>query len=159
MRPHMFLRPGEYVVSASPTEVVTVLGSCVSVCLWNPVRGYGAMNHFVLPIGDPRASDSSWRYGDSAVDGLVHKLLELGARRGELRAKLFGGGHLLASRSNDDRRLGARNVAIARERLASHQLDVEAQAVGGDYGRKVFFHTDTGNAWVQALGRETPKAP
>ncbi len=151
-RPRLFLRPGEYVVAASPTEVATVLGSCVSVCIWNPRRGYGAVNHFLLPAGGTAAGESTWRYGDTAVDGLIRTLLEMGARRGELRAKVFGGAHLLSCGLDGPDKLGSRNVAMALERLASYSLEVEAQAVGGDRGRKLVFHTDTGAAWIKTLG-------
>jgi chemotaxis protein CheD len=154
-RPRLFLRPGEHIVAASPTEVATVLGSCVAVCLWNPVRGHGAVNHFLLPEGGAEAAEAAWRYGDAAVDLLVGRMLELGARRGELRAKVFGGAHLLASAPNGTPRLGSRNVAVALERLASHQLEIEAQAVLGRHGRKLVFHTDTGAAWVKTLGNES----
>lgn len=153
-RPRLFLRPGEYIVAASPTQVATVLGSCVSVCIWNPTRGYGAMNHFLLPLGGAGATDSAWRYGDAAVDGLVRLLLDMGARRADLRAKVFGGAHLLFAGNNGPHKLGSRNVAIALERLANHQVEVEARAVGGDRGRKLVFHTDTGEAWVRTLGAE-----
>jgi chemotaxis protein CheD len=153
-RPRLFLRPGEHIVAASPTEVATVLGSCVSVCLWDPVRGHGAVNHFLLPVGGAGTAEAAWRYGDCAVDLLIGKMLALGARRGELHAKVFGGAHLLATGPDGAPRLGSRNVTVALERLASHHLEIEAQAVLGRHGRKLVFHTDTGSAWVKTLGTE-----
>ncbi|HBL27200.1 MAG TPA: chemotaxis protein CheD [Acidobacteria bacterium] len=155
VRPHLFLRPGEHIVAASPTEVATVLGSCVAVCLWNPVRGHGAVNHFLLPLGGDGAGGAAWRYGDTAVDLLVGRMLELGARRGELVAKVFGGAHLLSAGTNGTPRLGSRNAEIALARLAGHQVQVEAQAILGRFGRKLVFHTDTGAAWVKTLGTES----
>ena len=102
-RPRLFLRPGEYIVAASPTQVATVLGSCVSVCIWNPTRGYGAVNHFLLPLGGAGASDSSWRAleGTRFIEerefftGLAGELSAIGWRRAARAARLH-----LSSRLN-----------------------------------------------------------
>ena len=105
--------------------------------------------------GGDGAGGAAWRYGDTAVDLLVGRMLELGARRGELVAKVFGGAHLLSAGTNGTPRLGSRNAEIALARLAGHQVQVEAQAILGRFGRKLVFHTDTGAAWVKTLGTES----
>ena len=44
--------PGEYFATTRDLVVVTVLGSCVSVCLRDRRSGIGGMNHFMLPGND-----------------------------------------------------------------------------------------------------------
>jgi chemotaxis protein CheD len=143
-----YLAPGRILVTTEDVEVSTILGSCVSVCLWDAGAGVGGMNHYLLPSGTP----ASTRFGDAAMDLLVGRVLERGARRSHLAAKLFGGACVLeAFRAGRDS-LGARNVEVAREHLRGAGIPVLGEDVGGDLGRKVLFHVRTGAAWVRAVG-------
>lgn len=47
---HVFLYAGDIIVSEEQ-PILTVLGTCVSVCLYDRKKQYGAMNHFYYPIG------------------------------------------------------------------------------------------------------------
>jgi chemotaxis protein CheD len=81
----------------------------------------------------------------------VSRVLGLGAARERLRAKLFGGACVLeALRASSA--LGARNVEVARERLAAEAIPVVAEDTGGDLGRKLIFDIQTGSAWIRAIG-------
>jgi len=89
--------PGQYHAAADDIVIVTVLGSCVSACLWDPLRRIGGMNHFMLP-GVSRSSDAapaSATLGVYAMEVLINRLLKLGAERGRLQAKVFGGASVL----------------------------------------------------------------
>ncbi|MGV8776346.1 chemoreceptor glutamine deamidase CheD, partial [Pseudomonas aeruginosa] len=91
------LLPGEYFASGEDLVIVTVLGSCVSVCLRDPLNGIAGMNHFMLPergLGGDPASPSA-RYGSHAMELLINRMLALGASRERLQAKVFGGGSVL----------------------------------------------------------------
>lgn len=146
-RERVYLAPGRLHASTEPEQVTTILGSCVAVCVWDPDLRVGGINHFLLPEGVP----SSPRFGDSAVRLLVERVLELGARRSRLRAKIFGGACVLEAFRNDSHPLGARNVEVARERLRAEQIPVVGEDVGGDLGRKLVFDVQTGSAWVRAI--------
>src|SRR3954466_8317736 len=83
--------PGEYYVTGKDMLIVTVLGSCVSACIRDPLIGVAGMNHFMLPEG-PATNDvlsASARYGSFAMELLINQLLKLGARRSALEAKVF----------------------------------------------------------------------
>src|SRR5258706_10049652 len=82
----IFLVPGAVHCSAAPGLVTTVLGSCVGVCLWDPLRRVGGMNHYVLPLSP--ADDRTPRYGDVAIERLIEAMARLGCRVGDLVAKL-----------------------------------------------------------------------
>lgn len=91
--------PGEYFATAEDGIIVTVLGSCVSVCLRDTAAKIGGMNHFLLPNSEEGGahnfmSDSA-RYGIYAMELLINDLLKLGARKSRLEAKVFWGGNVL----------------------------------------------------------------
>ena len=142
----VYLAPGQLFASADAVQATTILGSCVAVCLWDLEAGVGGLNHFLLPDGAP----PSPRFAAHAVPLLLQKVIELGASRSRLRAKIFGGACVLeAFRAANG--LGARNVQVARELLAKEQIRVVAEDVGGDLGRKLVFEIQTGSAWVRAI--------
>jgi chemotaxis protein CheD len=136
------------VVSAVPAAITTVLGSCVAVCLFDPETGVGGMNHFLLPLHVER--ERSPRFGTVAVPMLIDELVKSGAHRPSIRAKLFGGGSVLAAFRRSGR-LGEENAALAIRLLAEAGIPVLEKDLGGRIGRKVIFHTDDGSAWVRSL--------
>jgi chemotaxis protein CheD len=143
----VYLAPGRLFVSGTPAQVSTILGSCVSVCLWDPEARAGGINHFLLPEGVP----ASPRFGQSAVPLLIQGVLDLGARRARLRAKVFGGACVLEAFRAGSHHLGSRNVEVAREALRAAEIPVFVEDVGGDHGRKLVFDVQTGSAWVRAI--------
>ena len=90
-RERRYLQPGQLVVSVMPAAITTILGSCVAVCLWEPHRGIGGMNHFMLPMAAGNGSASSPRFGPAAMEQLLTQVREAGARPPLLRARIYGG--------------------------------------------------------------------
>jgi chemotaxis protein CheD len=150
--PVVYLLPGELVAVGGemPRTLTTILGSCVSVCLWDRRGRGGGMNHFLLPRR-PVDIDRTPRYGDVAVPTLVTKLVGLGVRREDLRAKVFGGAHVLASVPAGGATLGGDNVQIALAALRTEGIAVVSEDVGGTRGRKLAFNTIDGTALVWRL--------
>lgn len=147
-RTQRYLHAGEVAVAAQPTAVVTVLGSCVAVCLHDPRTGIGGVNHFLLPHHVER--ERSARFGTVAVPELVAAVLRAGASRAGLVAKVFGGAGVLGG-SSRGRRLGEENAALALRLLDEAGIPVLDRDVGGVRGRKLVFLTDVGTAWVRHL--------
>ncbi len=145
--PRVYLAPGRLYASGADVQVMTILGSCVAVCLCDAQAQVGGMNHFLLPSGLP----ASPRVGDSAVGLLVGSVLELGAHRARLTAKVFGGACVLEAFRDGAQALGARNVEMAREQLREAAIPVVGEDVGGELGRKLVFHVRTGAAWVRPI--------
>jgi len=149
-----FLHAGQVFVSAEPKSIVLILGSCVGVCIWDAVNAIGGATHYLLPSWDG-VGVASPRYGNVAISMLLQKLLEAGANRGELRAKIFGGGCLFQSMrepgSNREQHLGGRNVETALEVLAKAHISVVSTVVGVDRGQRIVFRTDTGDAEIKVL--------
>ena len=144
--------PGEYYYTAKDMLIVTVLGSCVSACIRDRVKGLGGMNHFMLPDGGGDASSpvsASMRYGTYAMEVLINDLLKAGARRENLEAKVFGGGAVL--RGFSAMNVGERNAAFVINFLKTERIPVLAEDLNDIYPRKVYFFPRTGKVLVKKL--------
>lgn len=142
--------PGGYYVTARDMMIVTVLGSCVSACIRDPLNRIGGMNHFMLPehggeAGDPMSTSA--RYGAYAMEVLINDLLKMGADRNCLEAKLFGAGRVLAGVTD----VGARNARFALGYLQKENIRVTAQDLGNVYPRKVYYFPQTGQVKLKTL--------
>ena len=145
-----YLYPGELIVSQAPCTLSTVVGSCVSVFLWDARRRAGGMNHYLLPR-DLRPHELSPRFGNTAIRQLVDKLAAMGSEPAALVAKVFGGAHVLGNPAQGECHLGRQNAELALEMLESIHIPVLASAVGGTRGRRVVACISDGSAWVKEL--------
>lgn len=142
------LLPGEYFATTSDLALVTVLGSCVSACLLDREKGIGGMNHFMLAEGD----GASARYGTFAMEVLINHLYKLGARRGKLEAKVFGGGRIMSGLTAT--RVGERNAYFVLDYLKTENITVVAQDLLDVHPRKVYFFPNNGRVLVKKLVRQ-----
>jgi chemotaxis protein CheD len=145
-----FVHTGEVTVASSSALMSTVLGSCVSVCLWDPTTGAGGMNHFLLPDQVSNGL-STTRYGNVAMTTLLSKLDRIGTPATGLQAKIFGGASVLDNGVAPREALGGRNIELARVLLRLAGIPIVAEDVGGTRGRKLIFRTGDGAAWVRKL--------
>lgn len=141
---------GQVFASRQPALGQTLLGSCVSACLYDEVAGVGGLNHFLLPGTAMRNADAA-RYGVHAMELLINSLMKLGADRGRLQAKVFGGANL---RGFGTLRVGTRNREFVREFLATEGIPIRGGRLGGSQPLQVRFYTETGRAMVRPLGRQ-----
>ena len=137
--------------SCKPLLLDTVLGSCISACLYDQVSGIGGMNHFMLPEGADPDNPTSARYGVNAMELLISQLMKLGGERRRFQAKVFGGGHVLKIRESLDG-VPQRNIDFVRRFLETEQIPVVKEDVGGYQPRRVLFHTHTGKVFLKYLG-------
>jgi chemotaxis protein CheD len=141
---------GECRVSADPAVVLaTTLGSCVAACIRDPVVGVGGMNHFLLPQSDDAEGLVSLRYGAFAMELLVNGLLNAGAKRGRLQAKLFGGGRLYDGLAD----IGEKNAVFARSFLEREGIAYAGGSVGGARARRIQFWPVSGRVRQLILPR------
>lgn len=146
--------PGEVYVTVEDEVITTVLGSCVSACVRDPVFKVGGMNHFMLPLSSGSGSwDSdgglSTRYGNYAMELLINEILKHGGSRKNLEVKIFGGGTVLANSASTN--VGERNIRFIEEYLRVEGFGLVAEDVGGIYPRKIVFHPHTGLVRVKKL--------
>lgn len=146
----IFLEQGEIRATAHAEIISTILGSCVSVCLFDPSRRISGMNHFLLAeAGD---NPPSSRYGDIAIEQLITTMVQVGANRSRLVAKVFGGGAVLPLAA-PHAFIGRDNVRVATQELARHRIPVVAQSTGGTQGMLIKLLTTTGDVFAKKLGR------
>jgi chemotaxis protein CheD len=150
--PQLYLHPGQLHVTSDRCSLATILGSCVAVCLHDPVHGVGGMNHFLLPNDAPDAATAS-RYGPSAMKLVLDRVIALGARPNTLTARIIGGANVLAAFHDRHDHLGMRNVEVARTWLSDRGVRVVGEDIGGAHGRKLVFGPHDGRAWVQLIRR------
>ena len=180
-----FLVAGEVSVLAAPGTLVTVLGSCVAVCLWSAAMRIGGMNHYLVP----RAMSGEQKYlgGDRAIPLLIEKMLS------HMQSQLQGHGpspghgqgphasrsHLVRSQpgrppSVHPRQLiakvfggahtgqhgwngGAENILMAWSELRKAGIPIVAADVGGVDSRRISFNVATGQVQVQRRSAPVPK--
>lgn len=143
-----YLHPAAIFVSVKPHLVTTVLGTCISVCLWDKSLRMGGINHYMLPYwnGDGLASP---KYGNIAMERLYKKMLMLGAHPSTMIAKVFGG------KTHDEGdsvfNIGERNAKLAFDFLEHFHIEVKGQSVGGKQGRKLQFVSSTGEVRMKYI--------
>ncbi len=148
------LLPGEFFVSGDDIVLSTVLGSCVSACIWDRIVKVGGMNHFMLPgsssqINEPDPIGLSGRYGVFAMEQLINELIKRGARKSNLEAKLFGGGAVLKNFTAIN--VGERNVEFVLDFLRTEGIRVASQDLLDVFPRRVVFFPVTGRALCRKL--------
>lgn len=134
---------GEIRISSDPEMLLsTILGSCVAVCLHDPVSRTGGMNHYLLPFGQEEGANRPVRYGIFAMEMLINALMKEGAKTSRMQAKLFGGARI----STDLHDIGQSNATFAREFLTTEGIQCLAESLGGSNARRVIYHPATGHA-------------
>ncbi len=142
-----YLYPGALFCQAEPHLVTTVLGSCISVCLWDPVAGIGGINHYLLPLWNGEGLPTP-KYGNIAIEKLIEKMLQLGSARGRLKAKVFGGATMWQVNQGLIT-VGERNIALAQDVLGAEKIPVVGSDLGGNLGRKIIYNTGTGEVLLR----------
>jgi len=140
---------GEYATATHEGEMITtVLGSCVSACLWDPLSHIGGMNHILLP-GRLWEDEDAQGASINEMELLINAILKIGGDKSRLRAKLFGGGKMIAQFSD----VGLRNAAFVLSFLEAEGIPCEGQSLGGEQARRIQFWPYSGRARQKLLGR------
>ena len=140
--PKRLLYPADIFVDKTPCMVSTVLGSCVSVCFYDPMLKQGAINHYILPLWNGHDL-ATMKYGNLAIIRILGELLVLGSKYENIVAKVFGGAEVLSGTPTKFN-IGKRNAHIAFEILNEFRIPIVVSDVGGNKGRKINFNTLTG---------------
>ncbi len=142
--------PGEYYVTKEQEIITTVLGSCISVCIYDPVLRIGGMNHFMLPSSNNNNMDllsESFRYGDVAMERLVNDILRNGGDKDRLVFKAFGGGQIIRHMTA----IGQRNISFLHKFMTMEGFKLKASDLGGPHPRKVLFFPQDGTVKLKRL--------
>lgn len=128
-------------VRAPDILVTFALGSCVGICLFDPVVKAAGLSHILLPSSAQiPGSNTPMKFADTAIPMLVKEMERLGARPSQLKAKIAGGAQMFASMSNASiANVGERNVQAVKQTLARMRIPIVVEDVGSNYGRTLYF--------------------
>jgi chemotaxis protein CheD len=140
---------GEYHVTDEPNVMLTtLLGSCVSACMRDPINGIGGMNHFLLP-GAQDSEGELLRYGVHAMELLVNGILSRGGRRERLTVQLFGGARMTERLSD----VGSSNADFAEDFVRREGINHIGGSLRGDRARRIQLWPSTGRVRQLLLER------
>jgi len=142
-----FLEPGSIFLADRSAVISTVLGSSVSVCLFDRKRNVGGMNHFSYPL-TLKKEEATACYGNVATLALIRMMYQDGSEGAHLEAQIFGGAYNEKISSKD---IGQENYQMARKLLARERIPVVSEDVGGKKGRKIVFNTGTNEIAVMKV--------
>lgn len=146
---NVVLRPGDFHFACEPAHISTLLGSCVSITLWHPRRRIGGMCHYMLTerLRSP-TQKLDGRYADEAFELFLREVEKAGTRPAEYQAKLFGGANMFVGNKGGGLDIGSRNIEYGRQLLASKNIALMSEHVGGSGRRKLHFDVQTGDVWL-----------
>lgn len=144
-----YLFPSNLFVEREPYVVTTILGSCVAICLYDPTLKIGGINHYMLPYWNGQGLASP-RYGNIAIERLIERIILLGSKKNNLKAKLFGGAEVIDTHISNFH-IGERNIEIAIDMLSEHGIPIIAKSIGGKQGRRIEFNTSTGEVRLKYI--------
>ena len=154
--------PGEYYATGKTEVISTLLGSCVAACLYDPIARIIGMNHFMLSNARysrslPIHASEAGRYGIHAMELLINAMLNTGAQRYRLRAKVFGGANVLGTEGEASNFfcVGSVNSRFIRDFLATESIPIEAEDLGGDFGRVIHFSNRSFQVHRRKVGHDT----
>jgi chemotaxis protein CheD len=142
-----FLYPGTLFAEQETHRVTTVLGSCIAVCLFDPTRRIGGINHYMLPLWNGEGLPTP-RYGNVAIIALIERLQGFGCLTTRMQAKLFGGAAMWDN-GNSFVSVGERNIDQAWLMLERYGIPVVAKDLGGSASRKIIFNSETGEVLLR----------
>ena len=148
--------PGEFYSTDKPVLISTVLGSCISIALYDPDLKLGGLNHFMLPTTNRTQEisiEEQGRYGDFAMELLLNDMFKKGAKKENLKAKVFGGGNVLDDGCFHKNRTGLNNISFALEYLQTENIPIIANDTGGIFPRKIFYDPQTSKIYLKRIQR------
>lgn len=143
-------------VSKSPDIIATyALGSCIGICLYDKTKLIGGLAHIMLPSSKEVTikQDNLKKYADTGIALLLKEMQTAGANMAALTAKIAGGAQMFPSSAAMS--IGQRNIASVKAVLSHYRINILAEQIGSNFGRTVFFHTDTGMAEIKSAIKGT----
>jgi chemotaxis protein CheD len=154
--PEIFLHPGEFHLSTEPEVVTTILGSCVSIIMFDKAKRISMMSHNLMPVCENLSSckgdcENVHRYTECSVKQMLQIFDSVKIPRNDIVVKLFGGSELINDGHHADNitSIGSRNITSAKNIIEKEALKLTAQDIGGRCSRKIVFITETGEVYLR----------
>jgi chemotaxis protein CheD len=173
----IFLQPGDFYFGDKDTRIRTLLGSCVSIVCWHPVKLIGGMCHYMLPSRNNRCGDElNGKYADEAMEMFLREIRAANTKPYEYQVKVFGAGNMFplagnqkCQRCNPETayqnsagmcpKVPCRNREVAYHLVQKHGFKLYAEHLGGQGHRQLLFDIWSGDAWMKQVPSSTPLIP
>ncbi len=148
----------EMKVDSRPIELITSVGSCIAICMYDTKNGCGGLAHIMLPNSAiaPHEHLPS-KFADTAVPALREGIIKMSKREERLSAKIAGGANMFSSLKNNTLEIGSKNISAVKAALDSNKIRLMGEDVGGNHGRKISFNIETGVTIVRHFNGEIIK--
>lgn len=148
--------PGEFYSSTESEMISTVLGSCISIALFDSENKIGGLNHFMLAkdnsVEDERESNRLMgKFGEYAMELLIKDVLAKGANFKNLQAKVFGGSNVFNLPPASGAQVGEVNIKFAFDYLKQKNIPVVTSNTGGTAPRKIFFDPISSKVYLKYI--------
>lgn len=143
-------------ICSSPDAITTLgLGSCVGIILYDPILKIAGLAHIMLPDSTQiRSNENVAKFADTGIETLLKQLLQKGAQRTRMVAKIAGGAQMFAfSAENAMLSIGKKNVIATKKKLSELGIRLVAEDTGNSYGRTIEFYPETGELLIKAVGK------
>jgi chemotaxis protein CheD len=143
-------------VTKAPGVLTTLgLGSCVGIALYDPGSKVAGLAHIMLPDSKAIQNNSNVaKFADTAIVKMIADMERLGAKKATLVAKIAGGAQMFAfNATNDNLRVGDRNVEAVKRMLQSLRIPIKGEETGENFGRTVELYSDDGRFVIKAIGQ------
>lgn len=143
----------DYKTSKTPDILMTAgLGSCIGICISDPVEKVGGMAHIMLPTSNGHPGVNPAKYADTAVELMIQDILRLGAKKMRLRAKIAGGAQMFSFPGKTNiLKIGDRNAEAVEAELKRLGIPLLVADVGGSFGRTIHFDVGTGDLKIRTI--------
>ena len=149
------IKPGEYFTTDKDLIIQTLLGSCISVCLFSEVDDFVGMNHFMLSesvLSESFFNSMPGRYGMYAMEVLVASFIKRGISMNQLKAKVFGGGNILNMKKSNDT-VSSSNIKFIISFLNRENIPIISSHLGGNKGRKILFYSKNKKVLMKEISK------
>ena len=148
----------EMKVESKPIELVTSVGSCVAICLYDSTNKCGGLAHIMLPNSAIAPQDfPPCKFADTAIPALSSAVREISGKGTLLSAKIAGGANIFKFENNTGPTIGTKNVEAVKASLNENGIRLVAEDVGGSYGRRIAFNLRSGSVVIRMASGEIKK--
>jgi len=153
----VFLNPGEFYFGEGDIRISTLLGSCVSIVLWHPIRRHGGMCHYMLDSRGIIVDGLDGKYADEAMELFMIELKKRKTHPSEYTVKMFGGGNMFPNRksANPEEDIGHRNIEAGHHLLDRYGFKLANEHVGGYGHRRLMLDLWNGDVWMKFTDNKT----
>jgi len=148
----------EMKIESKPIDLVTSVGSCVALCLYDSTNKCGGLAHIMLPTSAIAPKDFlPCKFADTAVPALAKAMQKITSEETCLSAKIAGGANIFPDLNSNGQPIGEKNIEAVKAALNANKIRLVAEDVRGSYGRRIAFNIGNGIATIRLSNGEIRK--